>query len=773
MKVLNKLTGKLEEIPDDQVDAAVADSGGSLAFPTADETERHERIAEYGDQTGLAALESGVRTATFGAIPGFGTPEEIAARERTLREESPGVAFASQAAGTILPSLATGGAAGLAGKALGLGAGAAGALTGAVEGVTQGTAEELEQARYEMRDPSVGNILLYGVGGEIAGRAIPAVMRRGAAKLFGSDAASAIAGDAAENLAVKSEQAALKRAARDAPSMPAGAEREAVMARTANEQYDRAAREARQGLDDGMRRFSAIEDPAPSQIREMVAADAPVQMRWSTETVQALDGLAETTKSTALREALGNASQKLVDAEGAAPTFMAAREARRELVKLPASTERDAALTTLRQGVERQDLWGKAAEYEQDMGRAADKFQSASSDTFSKLAQGESFDPAKIRSVLQKDKVGRGLTEERLNTVLEAMQDRVQIHQKYGTAGESVLNALTKDIEKTRGAFSIGDEVQAAVSKVKGTPAAPKGQTTLASGLMKEGVETAADMALGALGVPPVAGIAMKLMRGIGINGEQAIKQTARRVIRPVISEAGSPIRAALTATALSRFKGEYPNASASFEAKKNMLSAVSQDPGLLAQAVSESFGTLPQENPELFTQLAARIGIQFQYITDNLPPTVATSVFYPRGVPASQSTLRDFALLWNSTFEPLSVIDDVEEGTAVPSQIRALKYVHPDTYRDLLASTVEEISTNFADVPTQRKVWLDTLFESDGLAGPSYSWKCADYIQEDYDRLAAMGPKSVGQGGPQMAEQPLQSAGLSAISAGVTNRGA
>ena len=1177
MKLLNKLTGQLEEVPDSEAEAAVLGSGGTLDFPDEAELERGGRLEQFGSggQQALGALESLTRTATFGVIPGFGSKDEIAGRERTLREESPGVSFGAQAAGSFIPGM---GAAGLATRGLKLaGAGARLAGAGAVlaEGATTGLAEEVEQARFEERAISPGNVLLYGVGGELAGRALPAVLRRGAAKVMG-DPLAAITGEGAQNVATLAEKRSLQRAARDAPRMPKGPERDAVLARTADEQYDRASREMRQSLDDGFRRFAATEDVAPAQLKGLVAKDSPVQLRWGTETSEQLGELSKAATGKT-RKALDDVAKELLDAEKGHAIFTAARNARKTLAELPASAERDAALQSLKQGTARVDLWGKAAELDADLARTADVFAEVGPALRRELGQGDAIDPAKIRSMLKKDKLGRTLSEEKLSKLAQAFEDRAAVHAKWNTGGSSVIEQLKKDAAKLRGATAIADDVQAAVMsapKPKGAKA-PK-----ASGFGGEALETIADMGLAAVGLPPVAGMLRKaapaaqrlramidrrkgqtgaveiggkrspvdlsdktlrdlgalddpttfkpetlealrtgkggvkdfaedfgasgrvrqtgqaeqgiqiemgpkgprlvdgrhrlmvgrekgltevygqvydgarapgkkpiyegpipiaksdapgrlrsmidrrtgqsghvtigrkhltdeqiealqvyaerghldmspemveliddafksaelvrpgrvyrgldmsadglsegdvipaysgyqststsrnaaevfsneaenstllvisdaeglpvtrkrvsatpedevllprdtafrvskiekkrpdltpeqeeiqasidydqkvlddikksdqlehdtpdydtvgkeealaawerhikaqkeelraiggkettvvhvsvvpsseagfartgpgvrdiltspmgLTAGVGLagvgalaafhnldaNGRAAIKETARRIIKP----SGEP-RELSESTALSRFTGEYPGPRESYEAKREMLGAIMRDPGVLAQAISESFGTLPAEDPSLASKLAGRLMTSFHYVSDNMPASVATSLIYPRGVPPSESSLRDFAMLWSSVMEPETVLDDLEEGLATPAQIQALREVHPDIYADLLQNVVDQVATNFGEIPSNTKSWLDILFDADGLAGPSFSWRAADMIGRSYEESRLRGgPQNAGTLDASLNAVATPTAGINALQTSVTNKGA
>jgi hypothetical protein len=779
-KILNRLTGQVETLSEDEAAAAIVDGGGIYTPATEEEIIRDEGLRKYGstgDQA-LGALEATVRTGSFGLIDGFGSEEDVRGRENVLKTESPGVAFASQALGSLVPGLGAAKVAVTGAKALGAGARATSALTALAEGGAVGTAEEVEQARYENRDVSVGNILLYGIGGELAGRAIPMAARKAFRSMSG-DATSAIAGEAAENLAVRAEQQSLKRAALEAADMPKGPKRDEILARTADAQYDRAAREARTALDGSVERFALSNEVPKGKYKQWIAPDAPVQMRWGTETSAELDNLAKTSKG-ATRETIENASQALIDSNKGLDTFLSAKEARKALMKLPASAQRDAAESILRQGTERVDLWGKAAEFEADMNRTISKFDGAKEFVQKNLAQGDAFDPAKIRNVLKQDKIGRGLTEERIEQMAQAVEDRIALATKYNTTGVTALDAMKKDVNKLRGSFAIADDVQAAVSlQDQLNPKAPKGPR----GFSEAAKDFAVDRAAGAVGAGiggmvggPVgmaagwaAGEATKrLLKGVSANGRAAIASTARKLIKPVVGESWSAPRVALTSTALSRFTGEYPGYRESYEAKKDILTQISQDPGVLAEATASSFGLLPSEDPELFMKLSARLGKAYQYVTDNLPASVAVSMLYPRGTPPSQDSIREFAIIWNSAMQPETVLDDINNGTCTPTQVKVLRDVHPDIYAQLLDDVVTEVSTNFAQMDSQTKVWLDILFDADGLAGPGFSSKAADYIQQSMRK-----PEAQMSGRDLNTQASNPTTGIQNIKTSVTNRGA
>jgi hypothetical protein len=90
--------------------------------PSTEELEKTQRELDYGT-TGQQAQAQGerlLRGATLGQVTGFGTPEEIRARDEVSRELSPVTSFAADVAPALAVGAATGG---LAGAALGVEAG--------------------------------------------------------------------------------------------------------------------------------------------------------------------------------------------------------------------------------------------------------------------------------------------------------------------------------------------------------------------------------------------------------------------------------------------------------------------------------------------------------------------------------------------------------------------------------------------------------------------------------------------------------------------------
>jgi hypothetical protein len=287
--VMQSPEGHLYQVAPEDVATVTRDHGWSVAGDDTVQKRLEERAqyAQYGStgQQALGAAETAVRTATLGAVPGFGRPEDVAGRSQVLREESPVTNFLAQAAGAAAPALATGGALGAAGIAE---AGAAGVVGGALEGAAGGTAAEVEQARQENRPVSVGNILMYGVGGELVGRALPALLRSGASAVRGrlGQAATEAAG---EGVLAGAERRALESAADVADGVPLGPDRDVFLANAHKEIIDRASERGAKALDQLHQDVAELsgEGAKRAKVKNLMAPTNAEQRQWAADTSQA------------------------------------------------------------------------------------------------------------------------------------------------------------------------------------------------------------------------------------------------------------------------------------------------------------------------------------------------------------------------------------------------------------------------------------------------------------------------------------------------------
>ena len=296
--VMKAPDGRLYRIAPEEADSAA----GNLGWKPASEEETAQRVAEreqyakFGStgQQALGALEQTVRTGTLGLIPGSGTDAEIAGRESVLREHSPVVSFGAQALGAALPGIATGGAAsGLAGAA-GLGARGVTIASTLGEGLVGGLADEIEQARFEARDVSAGNVMLFGLGGEIVGRALPKGLAMGAGKVKRAlSAVDEVAGEGVPSALAAAEARSVATQAKQARGMPEGPERAEALRRTAKEQYDAMGPELAEDLDYVVAKAGDMGDTTSSsrvtqRLKDTISDESPAQVEFFTQSKQVM-----------------------------------------------------------------------------------------------------------------------------------------------------------------------------------------------------------------------------------------------------------------------------------------------------------------------------------------------------------------------------------------------------------------------------------------------------------------------------------------------------
>lgn len=244
----------------------------------------------------------------------------------------------------------------------------------------------------------------------------------------------------------------------------------------------------------------------------------------------------------------------------------------------------------------------------------------------------------------------------------------------------------------------------------------------------------------------------------------------AGRALRHVERAAGAApgVTVPLATTAIARFQGDYPSVQSAFEAKRRTLDQVMKNPLALHRAIGQHLGGMSKVAPEAYAQVSARLQAAAQYLHENMPSQLSASLVRPNGIPMSRATARDFALKWNSATNPASVLDDVRDGKASPTQMRTLEAVHPDIYQSLKMQLTRAVAENPESMTTQKKLRMDILFNGDGVAGRAFSWPLAKAIKQ---MRADRSTGAVGGGiEPTAIGKSTPSRSVSAIKSSVTN---
>lgn len=802
------VTGELVAVPKADADRRAADEG--LEYATLPEIDTYNEREKYGSagQTATAALELAGESATLGLYAP--DSEAAGARRRVLRRDAPGTAFAAETAGTVGAGLVAGALTGGLGAAVGAGTRVAQAASVIAEGGVSGFAQEQVQAREEGRDIDAGNIFLYGIGGEIAGRVIPKALGAGIRRA--ARGVEDALGGSADNLLVRTEQRAAQ-AGSDVAKAPPGPERDRFLRDNAPKIVDDASEKMTAGMDRASKTFQDLGDISTkkAKIKKLVSKEHVGQDEFMVEQVDKLQimkdevaafedtpGLSGMSKK--LGKALEDAEEKLTGSRQAADRFIAVDDVKRTLQRYHVALGRskmaaqdrvyheqlmsvvDSMQEGLRTGLENESLWGRAARFQADVNSAwHNRWFTGAQVTESDLARltGREFDaspiiefdPSKIRSFLQKDKIGRGLTEDKLRAVLDGYQEMAGAHRKWGMSDPKKLDKLQSDVAEIRKSLDTADEVNAARPRADAQDASDAASDQLLRDVVP------------IVGGPMVA--ARRMLRNIDTAGRAHIGGAAsmmvngmRRVANAAdaVGSVGAPVAAVAAGEMLrkrtpveDRFRGTYPTLTQSFQAKRSSIVTAMQEPDSLVNAMSDSLGDMADAAPDLHLRLVVRMTDAVDYLSQHMPPGVENSLLAKHASPPDVQAIKKFAQLWEAVMDPGAVVQDFATMHATPAQARAIEAVHPDIYARLQNDAISAVAESPVRPPYERLRYLNQIFKLGAALGGVWTPEVARNIKNS----AKSTPSNVeGLSSDKLSTGPTNPRGIASIAAGPTTSG-
>jgi hypothetical protein len=172
--------------------------------------------------------------------------------------------------------------------------------------------------------------------------------------------------------------------------------------------------------------------------------------------------------------------------------------------------------------------------------------------------------------------------------------------------------------------------------------------------------------------------------------------------------------------SSLERFKEGAPSLAAAYAVKLDDLQQALNDPRALVTGIADAYGSVADHHEDLYVELVQRTAAAAEYVLQNAPPSVGISVVNPDGVAPDTLALAQFAQTWSGAMNPGDVVYDVGTGSATPTQIKALREVHPDIYGALRNDVLKQVDR--ATMPFETLRQLDVLFDLPGISGPAFS---------------------------------------------------
>jgi hypothetical protein len=194
----------------------------------------------------------------------------------------------------------------------------------------------------------------------------------------------------------------------------------------------------------------------------------------------------------------------------------------------------------------------------------------------------------------------------------------------------------------------------------------------------------------------------------------------------------------------LERFKEGSSSLGAAYAVKLDDLQQALSDPHALVNGIAHAYGAVADEHEDLYFELVQRTAAAAHYTLANAPPSVGISAVNPDGITPDTIALAQFAQTWSGAMNPGDVIYDVGTGSATPTQIKALREVHPDIYDSLRTDILKQVDR--ATMPFETLRQLDVLFDLPGASGPAFSADMTKTMQQVWNQPAA-GKKSAASG--------------------------
>jgi hypothetical protein len=370
----------------------------------------------------------------------------------------------------------------------------------------------------------------------------------------------------------------------------------------------------------------------------------------------------------------------------------------------------DAAQRVLRAGLGDATLWGSAAATETERAsgyaRRVDDHLGAFESHFAERINGKTrIDPGKFRALLQGNDPEAAAA---LAGTLEAARTTAGTAARFGRGGEArrILESLDA-LEAT------GAQARAVQSALRGGAPVDRSAAEAAAleALGGASDETPADARAGVF----------RAVRGFLASSREDSKRAASELLQPRgLGSRGSPAALQIAAP------GAPSVTLRNFDAVRDHLEKLTQDPRYFAEAVGSSFGSMPQVAPEVFQAISAQTAKAATYLVATAPGGTSGGPFAGR-VPVSQDELWEWNQRLQAVSDPQFVRRELRAGSLSTPSIEAYQFVSPRKFQALqldVFSTLRQLHEDGVPVPVNAREQLDVLLDLDGGGEPALTWQ-------------------------------------------------
>jgi hypothetical protein len=207
-------------------------------------------------------------------------------------------------------------------------------------------------------------------------------------------------------------------------------------------------------------------------------------------------------------------------------------------------------------------------------------------------------------------------------------------------------------------------------------------------------------------------------------TGEKAARRAAKLAKQ---AEAGETDRGRRLATRLVQigFRDKGETKQEAYERRVNELTDIRANPERVAVNVNKSLGDVQTVAPNLSASIALRATQNASYLLDRIPAgTLNLRSYTPHlvGPSVTDREIDKFGEMWSGVQAPLSILDDLRDGSLTREKVEAVKMTYPRIFAEIQARVLQGLAEMKHPPSYRARGQLDLLLDLNGQAEPSLS---------------------------------------------------
>lgn len=205
------------------------------------------------------------------------------------------------------------------------------------------------------------------------------------------------------------------------------------------------------------------------------------------------------------------------------------------------------------------------------------------------------------------------------------------------------------------------------------------------------------------------------------------------------------------------------------FDAVRQHITKMAQDPDYFGEVMSASFGSLPQHAPEVFSALSRQTAKVVSYLAAVAPGGTSGGPF-AQTYPVGEDELWEFNQRFAAATHPDLMKHALTSGNVTSQAVEAFQQLNPVRFNRLQVETftrLQALKKAGIPVPTQAREQLDVLLDLDGGGDPALTWKVAERAYAAQAKYAPQMREAKMGGSPGKVSSAMTSGALSTLGNG------